>query len=71
MSSVLSNAKSKSAWRKPQLIVILRNHPQETVLTTDCKHPGLYGPGLPGIPGNASCANNNGQGQCQASNNKS
>ena len=59
-----------NTWTRPELIILMRSHPEETVLENDCKHPGLFGPGDPNNP-IASCANNDGQGQCQASNNKS
>lgn len=36
----------KEAWSKPELIVLLRNHPEETLQAVSCKHPGAtYGPG--------------------------
>lgn len=34
----------KEGWSKPQLIVLVRNHPEETVLASGCKTPGRSGP---------------------------
>ena len=56
-----------NTWTRPELIILMRSHPEETVLETDCKHPGINGP----LQVIASCANNDGGGQCQSSNNKS
>lgn len=45
------------AWKKPELIIIVRNHPQETVLLS-CKTGELH---MPGPAGN-ECIQNNGNG---------
>lgn len=35
----------KKAWLKPELLVIVRGHPEENVLAS-CKGPGFSGPGF-------------------------
>ncbi|MFC2064442.1 hypothetical protein ACFLXB_05045 [Chloroflexota bacterium] len=59
----------KKKWTKPELIILLRTHPEETSLTTDCKHPGLQGPG--NIVAPPACADSKNNVPCHASNNKS
>lgn len=56
----------KETWSKPELIVLLRNHPEETLQGLNCKAPGFSG-----VNNTATCANNNTGVQCHASNNKS
>jgi len=36
----------KKAWRRPELVVLLRSRPEEAVLTS-CKGPGIAGMGRP------------------------
>ena len=31
-------------WIKPELIILMRNHPEETLQGVSCKHPGYDGP---------------------------
>ena len=49
---------AKETWSKPELIVVLRNHPEETLQQTRCKHPGIAGPGNTSVP--PACADNTG-----------
>jgi len=39
-------SEGKKAWRRPELIVLLRTRPEEAVLA-GCKYPGVSGPGRP------------------------
>ena len=49
-------------WSKPEVIVFLRNHPEETLQQDKCKHPGVQGPNN---LYNDSCAESaGGGGQC-------
>lgn len=42
---------NKKHWSKPELIILLMNHPEETLQGNGCKHPGILGPqGRPDIP---------------------
>ena len=54
---------AKQEWSKPELIVLLRNHPSETVLAEGCKRPGISGPGNTSQP--PACADNTGTGSRQ------
>lgn len=55
----------EKTWTKPELIILMRSHPEETVLTTDCKTPQATGPNM------RTCAAGDTQDQCFASNNPS
>lgn len=59
---------AKQSWSKPELIILMRNHPSETVVLKGCKHPGTAGPGNTSqLP---ACADNTGSGgsvQCFSS----
>jgi len=46
----------KEQWTKPELIVLLRNHPEETLSQDKCKHPGTVGSDNTTTP---ACAENN------------
>lgn len=54
---------AKVIWSKPELIILMRNHPSETVVLTGCKHPGTAGPGNTSQP--PACADNTGSGSQQ------
>jgi hypothetical protein len=56
----------EKTWIKPELIILMRSHPEETVLQTDCKTPGISG------PNDQTCAAGNAPNpQCFSSNNPS
>lgn len=49
----------KRIWQKPELLVIVRSHPEENVLAS-CKGPGTSGPGF--IHDNCKHGNGGGHG---------
>lgn len=48
----------KKQWHQPELLVIVRSHPEENVLAS-CKGPGSSGPGF----SHDNCKHGNGGGQ--------
>ncbi len=44
----MSMSEGKKAWRRPELVVLVRSRPEEAVLA-GCKYPGVAGPGRPGV----------------------
>ena len=54
---------AKQSWSKPELIILMRNHPSETVVLKGCKHPGTSGPGNTSQP--PACSDNTGSGSQQ------
>lgn len=48
----------KKQWEKPELIVLMRNHPEETLQQLKCKNPNVT-IGFNNVA-NASCAENAG-----------
>jgi len=53
---------TKKAWKKPQLIVLVRGRPEEAVLKT-CKYSGQSGP-----DDTAGCTSTGPSGKCNANN---
>lgn len=54
----------KETWSKPELVVLLRNHPEESLQALKCKHPGYVGANNINPP---ACADNNNNNKCMNS----